>query len=73
MLAYSRNGSIRSCIDYRRLQTVIVRTLWPQIRMDDCNDSLKEAKFSFTTNACFGCCLAPLNKCNLVYTARAFY
>jgi hypothetical protein len=38
------DGSMRFCIDYRRLNTVTVRDSYPLPRMDECIDSLGDAR-----------------------------
>jgi hypothetical protein len=41
-------GSMRFCIDYRRLNTVTVRDSYPLPRMDECIDSLRDARVCST-------------------------
>ena len=45
------DGSMRFCIDYRRLNTVTVRDSYPLPRMDECIDSLGDARV-FSTLDC---------------------
>jgi len=45
------DGSTRFCIDYRQLNDRTVRDTYPLPRMDDCLDSLGDAKF-FSTLDC---------------------
>jgi hypothetical protein len=48
------DGSMRFCIDYRRLNTVTVRASYPLPRMDECIDSLVGASV-FSTLDCNSC------------------
>ena len=45
------DGSMRFCIDYRRLNTVTARDSYPLPRMDECIDSLGDARV-FSTLDC---------------------
>jgi hypothetical protein len=38
------DGTMRFCVDYRKLNTLTVRDTYPLSRMDECIDSLGEAK-----------------------------
>jgi len=42
------DGTMRSCVDYRQLNEVTVRDVYPLPRMDDCIDFLGDAKVSST-------------------------
>ena len=45
------DGSMQFCLDYRRLNEITVKDSYPLPRMEDCLDSLGEAKY-FTTLDC---------------------
>ena len=51
VLIRKSDGSIRFCVNYRRLNALTVRDLCPLPRMENCLDSLEEAAF-FTTLDC---------------------
>ena len=51
VLIPKQDGSLRFCVDYRRLNALTVREKYPTPRMDECLDSLGEAKV-FTTLDC---------------------
>lgn len=46
-----KDGSLRFCVDYRRLNAVTVRDSYPIPRMDECIDSVGEAKLFITLDA----------------------
>jgi Reverse transcriptase (RNA-dependent DNA polymerase) len=52
VLVAKPDGSTRSCVDYRRLNAVTVRDSYPLPRMDECIDSLGDAKIC-TTLDCY--------------------
>jgi len=45
------DGTMRFCVDYRKLNEVTVRDVYPLSRMDDCIDFLGDAKW-FSTLDC---------------------
>ena len=51
VLAPKKDGSLRFCVDYRRLNSLTIRDSYPLPRMEDCIDSLGDAKY-FTTLDC---------------------
>ena len=51
VLAPKKDGTLRFCVDYRRLNAMSVRDSYPLPRMDECIDSLGEANV-FTTLDC---------------------
>lgn len=51
VLAPKGDGSLRFCIDYRRINAATARDSYPMPRMDDCIDSLGQAKYFTTLDA----------------------
>jgi len=51
VLVPKKNGTLRFCVDYRLLNAVSKRDSYPLPRMDECIDSLREAKV-FSTLDC---------------------
>ena len=54
VLAPKKDGTLRFCVDYRKLNAVTIRDSYPIPRMDECIDSLGEATI-FTTLDCNSC------------------
>ena len=55
-----KDGSLRFCVDYRRLNAVTVRDTYPLPRMDECIDSLGEATVFSTLDANWGYWQMPI-------------
>jgi Reverse transcriptase (RNA-dependent DNA polymerase) len=55
------DGSMRFCIDYRRLNTVTVRYSYPLPRMDECIDSLGDARVFCTLDCNSGYWKIPVS------------
>lgn len=48
ILAPKKDGSLRFCVDYRKVNSMTIRDAYPIPRIDDTLDSLREAKFLST-------------------------
>ncbi|CAF4896919.1 unnamed protein product, partial [Rotaria magnacalcarata] len=48
ILVPKKDGSLRFCVDYRKLNTVTIRDAYLLPRIDDTLDSLQQAKFLLT-------------------------
>jgi len=48
ILAPKKDGSLRFCVDYRKLNASTIRTAYPMPRVDDTLDSLREVKYIST-------------------------
>ena len=58
------DGSTRFCVDYRKLNAVTVRDSYPLPRMDECIDSLGDAKIFTTIDCVSGFWQVPIKKEN---------
>ena len=54
VLVSKKDGSIRFCIDYRKLNAVTVRDVYPLPRIDDCLSALQGNMFFSTFDMCSG-------------------
>ena len=61
LFAPKKDGRIRFCIDYRRLNTLTVKDSYPLPRMDECIDSLGDAQVFTTLDAYWGYWQVPVN------------
>ena len=52
LFAPKKDGKLRFCVDYRKLNTMTVRDSYPLSRMNDCIDSLGQAQI-FNTLAVY--------------------
>ena len=60
VLAPKPDGTLRFCVDYRRLNSVTIKDRYPLPRMEDCLDSLGEAQFFSTLDCNWGFWQIPL-------------
>ena len=60
VLAEKKDGSLRFCVDYRKLNAVTVRDSYPIPRMDECIDSLGDATVFTTLDANSGYWQIPI-------------
>ena len=56
------DGSLRFCVDYRKLNSLTVKDTYPLPRMDECIDSMGEAQFFTTLDANSGYWQIPVAK-----------
>lgn len=54
------DGSLRFCVDYRRLNAITVKDTYPLPRMDECLHSLGDAQFFTTLDCNSGYCQIPV-------------
>ena len=69
VLAPKGDGSLRFCVDYRRVNAASYKDSYPLPRMDDCIDSLGEAKFFSTLDANSGYWQIPMREKDIPLTA----
>ena len=62
VLAPKLDGTLRFCVDYRRLTAVTIKDRFPLPRMTDCLDSLGDAKYFSTLDCNWGFWQIPLAK-----------
>ena len=58
------DGTLRFCIDFRRLNTVTISDTYPLPRMEDCFDSLGEARLFTTLDALWGYWQVSIAECD---------
>ena len=56
------DGSMRFCVDYRRLNELTVKDSYPLLRMEDCLDSLGKTKYFTTLNCNYGYWQIPVSE-----------
>ena len=69
VLAPKGDGSLRFCIDYRAVNEATRRDSYPIPRMDDCIDTLGEARYFSTLDANSGYWQIPMRKKDIPITA----
>ncbi len=69
VLAPKGDGSLRFCVDYRRLNAATKRDSYPLPRMDDCIDSLGDAQYFTTLDANSGYWQLPMREEDIPKTA----
>ena len=69
VLAPKKDGTLRFCIDYRKLNAVTKRDAYPLPRMDDCLDSLGHANIFSTLDANWGYWHVPMQESDIEKTA----
>lgn len=62
VLAPKSDGTLRFCVDYRRLNSVTIKDRYPLPRMEDCLDSLGDAKYFSTLDCNWGFWQIPMAK-----------
>ena len=60
LLAPKKDGKMRFCVDFRRLNAATIPDTYPLPRMDDCIDSLSEAKVFTLLDALWGYWQVPI-------------
>ncbi len=69
LFAPKKDGRLRFCVDYRKLNEMTVRDSYPLPRMDECIDSLGEAKVFSTLDAYAGYWQMPVKAKDRAKTA----
>ena len=69
VLARKKDGTWRFCVDYRKLNAVTVRDVYPLPRIDDALDALAGAKLFTTLDAWTGYWQIPLDEADRAKTA----
>ena len=69
ILIKKKDGSVRMCIDYRRLNAVAEVDAYPMPRVDDLIDRLGKAKFITTLDLSRGYWQVPMREDSRLHTA----
>ena len=69
VLVAKKDGSMRFCVDYRRLNDVTVKDPYPLPRVDDTLDALGGARYFSTLDLCSGYHQLPMNDADREKTA----
>ena len=60
LLAPKKDGNLRFCVDFRRLNALTIPDTYPLPRMEDCIDSLRKARLFTTMDALWGYWQVPI-------------
>ena len=73
MLVPKKDGTLRFCVDYRKLNTLTYKDVYPIKRIDKCVDTLGEANIFTTLDALSGLWQVPLAEKDQAKTAFTTY
>lgn len=69
VIVFTKDGSLRICIDFRKLNSVSEFDAYPMPRVDDLLEKIGAAKYINTLDLCKGYWQVPLEKSSRQYTA----
>ena len=73
VLVPKRDGSVRLCIDYRRINAVTKKDVYPLPRIDDMLDALNKSKYFTVLDLCQGYHQVPVRECDKEKTAFSYF
>ena len=73
VLVPKKDGKVRMCIDFRKINEVTKKDVYPLPRIDDMLDALNKSKYFSVLDLCQGYHQVPIRECDKEKTAFSFF